>query len=159
MRVCAYCGPTDSPLTREHLFSAFLEGGGYKTFVDRTRKIVSRRAPRIRDVCERCNTGPLSALDAHGAELHRRYFSRLVDAPVDITFRYDFDRLLRWLLKIAYNQDRAKGLPSDVYQPFLPYVLGTVKQRSAPATIHFGIIAPVPTETPIERQLGPTWYP
>jgi hypothetical protein len=159
MRTCAYCGGSDSPLTNEHLFSGFLEDGGYKTYVDRTRRVVSRRAPRIGDVCERCNNEQLSALDSYGAELHRRHFSRLVDTPIDVTFQYDFDRLLRWLLKIAYNHDRAKRLPVDAYLPLLAYVVGEKKQRPAAATIHFGIIAPVPTETPVERQLGPTWYP
>src|SRR5439155_1500186 len=75
MRRCAYCGRAGQ-LTREHLFPDFLvrESPGYRTYVDRARgERVHKSPPAIRDVCKRCNNGPLSALDSYGRVLTREY--------------------------------------------------------------------------------------
>jgi hypothetical protein len=63
-------------------------------------------------VCERCNSGPLSALDVYICRLYDAQFSRIARAREPRTFLYDYDLLLRWLLKASYNSARANS--SDV---------------------------------------------
>ena len=97
MRLCAYC-KSPGPLTREEIFPKFLsEKVGYTTFVDQTRDGAVLGPFTVRDVCEQCNGVRLSALDNYVASLYREYFSKPVDAPVDILFRYSYRLLVRWL--------------------------------------------------------------
>ena len=114
-RTCAYC-PATGGLTKEHVFPDFLREHfpGHNTFVDNARgKVLVGAAPTIRDVCEACNNGPLAQLDGYGAELARRYFTQPVEVgPVRVTFAADFHRLLRWLLKLSFNDARKIGRAS-----------------------------------------------
>jgi len=63
----------------------------------------------IGDVCTRCNNGPLATLDNYVCDLHDRFFRNIVHAGDRVDFRFDFERLLRWLLKTGYNIARARG--------------------------------------------------
>jgi len=97
VRLCAYC-KSPGPLTREEIFPKFLsEKVGYTTFVDQTRDGAVLGPVTVRDVCEQGNGVRLSALDNYVASLYREYFSKPVDAPVDILFRYSYRLLVRWL--------------------------------------------------------------
>ncbi len=87
-----------------------------------TEKIVTSE-PTIRDVCRACNSGPLSSLDAYVCSLYDRYFQILVRSG-EIKFEYDFDLLLRWLLKIGYNTARARKWPFTFPEKLKHYVLG-----------------------------------
>ena len=147
MRNCAYCGSTDQ-LTREHIFPDFLGRSypTYRTYLDPERGKVPRRSPpTIRDVCRRCNNENLSLLDDYGRNLNQRYFSVLVDPPIDISFVYDFHLLLRWLLKLCYNEARTREVPTESYRQFIPYILGRIPAPPVPTFILLGIIASVQT--------------
>lgn len=61
----------------------------------------------ISDVCGPCNNGPLSALDAYGVELYDKYFSNYYLGDEPLTFKYDYQRLAKWLLKLSFNAARA----------------------------------------------------
>jgi hypothetical protein len=153
-RVCAYCGAAGR--TREHIFPAFLRDHfpGHNTFVDNTRgKVLVGAAPTIRDVCEACNNGPLAQLDGYGAELAREYFTQAVElGPVRVTFVADFHRLLRWLLKLSFNDARSRR-KGDSFKPFVPYILGRAAQAPIPTHLLVGMIAPV-VSTSAERSAG-----
>jgi hypothetical protein len=64
-------------------------------------------APRIKDVCAKCNNVVLSRLDTYGLQLYRDSFSRIFEREQSVCFEYDYDKLLRWLLKLNYNSGRA----------------------------------------------------
>lgn len=63
----------------------------------------------IGDVCANCNNVALSRLDSYLAALTRKYFLTIVQPGDRIRFGYDFDLLLRLMLKVAYNVAREWG--------------------------------------------------
>lgn len=81
-------------------------------------------ALEIGDVCARCNSGKLSTLDTYICELHDRYFKTIVHSGDRVDFRFDFDRLLRWLLKTGYNIARARGWHVKKDSKLPEYILG-----------------------------------
>jgi hypothetical protein len=111
MRVCAYCGEAGKP-TREEVMPLFLSDNRpkYRTIVDHYRGKVRRgRITPVKGVCADCNGVTLSALDTYVSALDRDYFLNIIGFSPKITFRYHFDRLLRWLLKLSYNDDRTRA--------------------------------------------------
>jgi len=62
----------------------------------------------IADVCSACNSGFLSRLDAYGAMLWDKFFDLTPWPGKAIRFEYEFDLLVRWLLKLAYNVGRLR---------------------------------------------------
>jgi len=112
-RSCAYCGGGE--LTREHLIPQgyFDRTGGAAEYVANikvgvtTEKFLSSE-PTIADVCGCCNNGVLSRLDSYFLILFDRYFSNVVVRGRRISFKFDFDKLFRWLLKMGYNMGRAR---------------------------------------------------
>jgi hypothetical protein len=111
-RSCAYCG--GAGLTREHLIPQgyFDRTGRAAEFIANIKvgsadKFISVE-PTIADVCGDCNSGVLSRLDGYFLALFDRYFSKIVVRGEQISFEYNFDELLRWLLKMGYNMGRAR---------------------------------------------------
>jgi hypothetical protein len=78
----------------------------------------------IKDVCGGCNSGVLSSLDGYGRELYERYFAFPVYTGETVTFDYDGDRLLRWLLKLSYNSARAQNADVTVLREYRKVMLG-----------------------------------
>jgi hypothetical protein len=132
-------------------------------FEDTTRSgLTTSSAPTVRDVCQTCNNGPLSYLDAYGSKLWRKYFAHALQAPVDVVFDYDYDLLRRWLLKISYNDARSSPNASaiiEAHRPFVPYILGAARHPPSAADVFIGVIHSVEA-TPDERDAGlpPTWH-
>lgn len=142
-RTCAYCG-AGTELTKEHVFPDCFQ----KTFepITPTKTPTGERAIlsalEIRDVCAPCNNGPLSRLDAYLCELNDMYFSKIVHAGDRIRLRYDFDLLLRMLLKIGYNVARARKWPAGHWQDATQYILGNAP---CPAGFHIYLQLMIPT--------------
>lgn len=121
-------------------------------------KVVSSE-PTIRDVCGACNGGPLSKLDEYVCELYDRYFQTIVRSGECIKFSYDFDLLLRWLLKIGYNTARARrSWPPDPFTELREYVLGrqgrppgvrVLLQLIIPTKVERGTMKDDPTATEV----------
>jgi hypothetical protein len=116
--------------------------------------------PTIADVCEACNNGPLSELDAYTCTLFERYFTHLVRPGDCIKFEFDFDLLLRWLVKVAYNVARARRgtWPVAALAEVRPYTLGKEKKRPRsrlllqlvpPATMKPGTLEHFPAATEV----------
>jgi hypothetical protein len=145
--VCVFCGQR-SRLTSEHVFPECFR----KTFESITptktptgeKAILS--ALEIRDVCARCNSGPLSRLDTYLCELDDKYFSRIVRRGDRIRFQYDFDLLLRVLLKIGYNVARARKWPLGHWQEATPFIIGTAR-----CPVEFHIFLQLTTPTPVGK--------
>jgi len=122
-----------------------------------THKVVSSE-PTIADVCEACNNGPLSELDQYVCTLYERYFIHLVHSGDRVKFEFDFDLLLRWLLKVGYNVARARRgkWPVSSLADVRDYILGREELRPSsrillqlvpPAKVEPGIVKDLPAAT------------
>jgi len=130
-RTCAYCG-SDGPLTREHLWPASLHRRVKEANLDSGSLFWLRRIereiegePTLRDVCQICNNGVLSSLDAYICELFDNYFIHIVQRFERVAFKFEYHLLKRWLLKMCYNSARMHGSMDLVaYPDLLPYIHG-----------------------------------
>lgn len=124
VRVCVFCG-SRTHLTDEHVvpdcFQKTFEGIAIAKTPKGDKAIMS--AQEIHDVCAECNNGPLSQLDQYLCDLNDKFFSRIVRPGDCIQFEYDFDLLLRMLLKIGYNVARTRKWPLNKWQSSAEYVL------------------------------------
>lgn len=130
-RLCAYCG-SEGPLTREHLWPASLhrrlvaanQHTGSSFWLRRINREVEGE-PTLRDVCQVCNNGVLSTLDAYVCNLFDLYCVRIVQRYEKVNFEYDYHLLKRWLLKMSYNSARMhNSLELLAYSALLPYITG-----------------------------------
>ena len=160
-RICAFCGSTGT-LSREHLWPKCLHARSGTTIlsnvIGETEKAVSSEQT-IRDVCTACNSGPLSCLDEYISQLYDSYFQSVVRVGEGVRFRFDFNLLLRWLLKIGYNTARARKWPLSNWLEFCDYVLGqgsrpdgcrVLLQLIVPTEVHRGSIKDNPAATEIQ---------
>ncbi len=121
---CAYC-ELPRRLTREHIWpNGFLRRGDFGLKF-------SARAGRafagdliVRDVCEICNNGPLSRLDSYACRLYDTNFGHFPEHFAPVSFAYDYGKLTRWLLKIAFNSARAQAhQDSEILGTYRPVIL------------------------------------
>jgi hypothetical protein len=127
-RKCAYCG-CNGPLTKEHIVPAFLSRlfPYINTGIPPRSKHVAKFEGTMRDVCPNCNSGPLSDLDAYAQsfieqnKLHRTF---PLKRP-SILVTYDYERLLRWLLKVSYNAMRAEDRDLEAISKCKGFILGS----------------------------------
>jgi hypothetical protein len=155
-RKCAYCGSPGN-LSKEHIFPRCIceRSGGALFSIARTKagdKAVQSELT-IGDVCTKCNNGPLSALDAYICGLHDKYFKTIVHPGDRVLFKYDFDLLLRWLLKIGYNVARARGWHVRADTDVPSYVLGS-SSRPIGFRVFIQLIIPTPTSA-LTRKVQP----
>jgi hypothetical protein len=125
--VCAYCGSIANKLTREHIWPACI--------IDRVPTYTARYSERagkvfsgdftISDVCDQCNNGPLSRLDAYICKLYDRWFVQFPERGQWLNFDYDWSLLGRWLLKISFNSSRVSRSDDVVLARFADVILGT----------------------------------
>ncbi len=127
--ICAFCRKPGE-LSREHLYPKFLyreNGKRFLGFNEAAGKVtVGERV--INDVCKDCNNGPLSELDDYGAEYYK--LNRLDQTHIEsrvVTVSYDYDRLLRWVLKVSYNSFRTVPSIDDPFASLAPYILTGVR--------------------------------
>lgn len=107
MKHCAYCNG-QGLLTKEHIWprSLITKYEGAKTYNPRINAFYKGEAV-IRDVCATCNNVHLSKLDAYLSELHDKYFQHILLPGDAACIKYDYNLLLRALLKISFNSARA----------------------------------------------------
>lgn len=106
---CAYCGEMRR-LTREHIWpDGFLRRGdfGLKFSAKAGRAFAGDLI--VRDVCEVCNNVPLGRLDGYACQLYDSNFAHFPEHFTPVVFNYDYGKLTRWLIKIAFNSARAQG--------------------------------------------------
>jgi hypothetical protein len=143
-RSCAFCdGTTD--LTNEHVIpECYVKTLGPTISIVKTptEDKAIPNAQEIGDVCAVCNNGPLSLLDTYLASLSQQYFSKIVHPGDRIRFSYDFDQLLRLVLKLGYNVARTRGWPLAVFKEARQYILGREK---CPPGLHLFLQLLIPT--------------
>jgi hypothetical protein len=125
-RSCAYCDVTGD-LTNEHVVPDFYHkafGQTISIVKTQTEEKAISNPQEIGDVCANCNNVVLSGLDSYLAALTDKYFSTIVRPGDEVRFEYDFDVLLRVLLKVAYNVARTRNWPIAVFQEARGFILG-----------------------------------
>ena len=128
IKKCAYC-PSHGPFTREHVIPSFL----YKKYNDHKfgynsnaeRFIDGERV--VKDVCEFCNNEVLGQLDEYGKNfLDENNNNRIRLAGEKVRIRYDYNILLRWLLKLCYNGIRSTNQTDNFIKETVPYIIGDI---------------------------------
>ncbi len=121
---CAFCGLSGS-LTRDHVWpSCFLDRVG------RNAAHFSHQSQRVHgadvvvgDVCADCNNSLLTTLDAYFCQLYDAFFSAPQGFNATVAFCYDYDLLVRSLLKIAFNSARSAGSSTEPFLLYREYIL------------------------------------
>ena len=123
MKKCAYCGSTQN-ITREHVYPNFLlkEFPGGINYIGGIKKKVPTELT-VNDVCKACNNGYLSELDQYASNSLIGYFKDNF-VTKSVSFRYNYDYLLRWQLKILYNAIRAYKESTSYILNYVPYIMG-----------------------------------
>ena len=140
---CAFC---DLPrrMTREHIWpNGFLRRGDFGVkFSARAGRTFSGDLV-VRDVCEVCNSGPLSRLDAYACELYDANFSRFPEHLEPVAFTYDYGKMSRWLLKVAFNSARAQGhSDAELLRPYRSAILASGDCSPILANVYLALVGP-----------------
>lgn len=108
MKKCSYC---DQPgvLTKEHIWPSNIIKK-YETKLASYNKKLDKFVysdPVIKDVCAHCNNILLSKLDAYLSNLYDQYLHQCLNSGDSAKLSFDYEMLLRVLLKISFNSARA----------------------------------------------------
>lgn len=133
-RRCAFCRE-QKKLSREHVFP-----NGVIQKMDEDILSVNDKVDKVfksdlvvKDVCEACNNGVLSDVDRRFVKIFENNMLHPLQPGDNAEFEFDYNDLLRGLLKISYNSARASVDGSKAVaalKKYVPYVLG--KAESAP---------------------------
>lgn len=110
MKICAYCENV-GPLTKEHIWPSSiikkyeLKLASYNKKLD---KLVYSD-PVIKDVCATCNNIHLSKVDAYLSKLYDEHLYVSLDPGDNTSISFNYEMLLRSLLKISFNSSRASA--------------------------------------------------
>jgi hypothetical protein len=125
MKSCSYCASFEK-LTKEHIWpkSLIKRNPDFLTYNKTTNSFYKGEAV-IKDVCAECNNDILSRLDDYLATLYDSHFANIVTAGSEAELAYDYNMLLRVLLKISFNSARSSGSEKSVklHQKFITYIL------------------------------------
>jgi len=134
MKSCAYCSSDEAP-TREHIIPKYLYsfmkdcGGDQSGFSFKTNGLVKSEAV-IKDVCSKCNSGFLSYLDEEFKNiLEKNNLLVCMHTENEVLFKYNYDFLLRWILKVLYNSYRSNYGEKGIYKKYISYMVkgGSIK--------------------------------
>jgi hypothetical protein len=127
MGICAYCGE-DKKLTREHLFTRAISDSikvkDGSRYLERSPQKFINSDVVVKDVCSDCNNKLLGELDGYAKTLYDNYFSVLVKNAENISFQYDYEKLVKWLLKISFNSSRVHNSDVDILSKYKDYLIG-----------------------------------
>jgi len=127
MVLCAYCDNERAP-TREHVvpnwYAEVVGKDGLETFNARKPTTHTLGDIVIRDVCGRCNNGPLGRLDAFAKLMYQDCMKSPVFYGESVNFDVDRDQLIRWLLKVCFNSGRVHNSDVDVLREYRKFILG-----------------------------------
>ncbi|MFW1586387.1 hypothetical protein ACEWBR_22020 [Vibrio parahaemolyticus] len=136
MASCAYC-KKDEKLTREHVIPNFMykfqkeNVGNHTGWNEKAGKMLPSEMI-VKDVCGDCNNVKLGGLDGYAQTFvtDNQIMVENYTKP-SISLSYDFDLLLRWLLKVSFNSTRSAGSHPELFEKFIPYILDNDKSDCA----------------------------
>jgi len=113
-------------MTKEHIWAASLirKYNDLLTYNKSNHKFYKGEAV-VKDVCANCNNVVLGRLDNYLSGLFDKAFQRFLTPGETAVLEYDYDLLLRVLLKISYNSARSVGneKASKHLKKFVRYIL------------------------------------
>lgn len=141
-------------MTREHIWPDWLlNRTNYdRAFSARAGKMVSKDQT-IRDVCAPCNNGPLSDLDGYVRSLYDSHIQHWVVEGQAVDFAYNYSRLLRWLIKVAYNSARTTGIHAGILAKYRSTLISRDPVSPIFAVAFVGTIMPAQVLDPGASQL------
>jgi len=96
-----------------------------------SKKIVTISELVISDVCSECNNERLSPLDSYLCSLFDKYFINFIEEEKPFIFEYNYDLLLRAIMKITFNSSRTVTRIDNDFEKFKNYILyGNEKQEN-----------------------------
>jgi hypothetical protein len=112
-------------MSREHIWpNGFLRRGSFGLKYSARARRTFEGDLIVKDVCEECNNGPLSRLDAYACQLYDSNFQHFPEHFTPVAFEFEYGRLTRWLLKVAFNSARAQGHgDADLLGSYRPAIL------------------------------------
>jgi hypothetical protein len=131
-RSCAFCG-IQKDLSREHIFP----NGVIRKYQSEMLSLNDKSEKTfkadlvVKDVCEECNNGVLSDIDARFVQLYEKYMLAPIMPGDSVTFDFNYHDLLRELIKISYNSARASVDGHNAIKAlkkYTPYILGKVSE-------------------------------
>lgn len=132
MNLCAYCGKS-AVMTKEHIWAESLikKYDGLMTYNKKNHKFY-KGDPVVRDVCKKCNNEDLGRLDDYFSGLFDRSFKEFIKPGDSVVFEYDYDLLLRTLLKISFNAARSVKNEKAIkhHKKFTQYMLEGIHRGS-----------------------------
>ncbi|WP_157801957.1 hypothetical protein [Flavobacterium sp. 1] len=99
----------------------------------------------ISDVCADCNNTKLSKLDTYFCSLYDTYFKEYHEEKKPFNFIYDYELLLRSLLKITYNSSRTVSREGNFLEKFKKFILDGA-ESSESIVVKLDIITPALSE-------------
>ncbi len=171
MTCCAYCGVDCIP-THEHIipdwYSKAVGQQGLETFNARNPIGHLYGDILINDVCKRCNNEALSGLDEYGKLLYGKVLSIPVYCSESTVLDYDYNLLLRWLLKLCFNSARVHNADVSILSEYRDYIFGEADIPAKPV-LFAHLVAPtdysVSPPVPARRNVGgdnnieePCWF-
>lgn len=143
-RQCAYCGNLEF-LTREHIWPTSLVKKFKEQLITYNAKVDKFHAGEatIGDVCKICNNQNLSNLDNYLCSLYEKYFKEVLHPGMEVKIRFNYDKLLRVLLKISYNTTRAFNQDKEsveIQKSFSKYILGISSVKPKGVRLHLQIV-------------------
>jgi hypothetical protein len=124
VRKCAYC-QSEETLTREHIWPKCM----LNRMPELNLKYIGSRnllAPTelvISDVCAECNNKKLSVLDNYLCLLYDQSLKTFREDHTPFKFEYDYDHLLRVLLKLTYNSSRTMQRENNQFEKYREMIL------------------------------------
>lgn len=125
MKECAYCKKATNDLTGEHV----IPNGLLNLYPDQDitfsqdKKYKDNEGLTINDVCASCNNDLLGDLDGYGVSLIKENFMHDFKSDEKYVLSYNYNKLSRWLMKIAYNTDRVSKIDNAVIKNTTRYIL------------------------------------
>ena len=137
-------------MTREHVVPAFIyefqksHSNKFTGWNDAAQAMTPGEL-KVKDVCDTCNNVVLGSLDNYAKQLltasgimAKNYTKK------SVTIDYDYDLLLRWLLKVSFNSSRTTGFFSALFEPYRDYILnGTSRPPSSSVAVVADLAAPI----------------
>jgi len=124
MKKCAYCD-IETKLTKEHIWpKCMISRMPELTFryIASQEKFVKSELV-ISDVCSECNNEKLSNLDSYFCSLYDKFFIYFHEEKKQFVFEYDYELLLRSLLKINFNSSRTIDKEENFFEKHKHFIL------------------------------------
>lgn len=131
-RSCAFCG-TKNKLSREHIFpNSVIRKFEVEmlSFSDKSDTTFKSDLV-VKDVCAICNNGVLSEVDSKFVKLFKKNMLQPFQPGDSVDFRFDYNDLLRALLKISFNSARASsdGFKAvTALRKYVPFIIGKINK-------------------------------